>query len=255
MVAVPVLSISDDADGTGGVATVTGSTVGTTNTLYSQTVDGSIGSASWTSRGSRTGDGNISVAISSPTTYYWWKLVSTDGSDTEVSNLVYQPLTDGAEAIHYRLMLAIQSRLQSLTFPALTSPVGTISSSDIVVRKIPIDQEGHLPDKPCIVIAPVNREKFNHAGGTNLRDEVSYPVGVVLVTADNRQLTKDMPQVLKIREQIVRALESFRPTAVTEINRVTVDPEAIFPTPQWLKNLVASAVVAQGLAWQTRGLT
>ena len=255
MVAVPTLAISDGAAGTGGTATVTGSTVGTTNTLYSQTVDGSIGSATWTGRGSRTGDGSITISITSATTYYWWKLVSTDGSDTETSNLVYQPLTSGTESIHYRLMLAIQSRLQSLTFAAMTSPAGSIGSADIVVKKIAIDRESHIPDKPCIIIAPVNRERINHAGGTNLRDEVSYPVGVVIVAADNQQLTTNHAVFLKWREQIVRALESFRPTAVTEINRVTVDPEAIFPTPQWLKNLVASAVVAQGLAWQTRGLT
>lgn len=254
MVAVPVLTIADDADGSGGTATVAGSTGGTTNTLYSQTINGELGSATWTSRGSRTGDGTISVSISSPTTYYWWKLVSTDGSDTDVSNLVYQPLTDGTEAVHYRFMLAIQARLQGLTFAA-QSGGGSIASADIVVRKVAIDQEGHIPDKPCILIAPGAREKINHAGGTNIRDEVSYPVGIVILAADNRALTTNLAAHLKWREQIVRALENFRPTSVPEINRSTVDPEAIFPLPQWMKNLVASAVVCQGEAWQSRGLT
>lgn len=253
-VATPTLAITDLANGTGATATVSGATGGTTNTLYSQSVDGEIGTSTWTSRGSRSGNGSISVALTTMG-YYWWKLVSTDGSTADVSNLVYQPLTNGSDAIHERLMSAIQSRLQGLTFAAMTSPAGSISSSDIVIKKVAIDREGHIPNKPCIIIAPVNREKINHAGGTNIRDEVSYPVGVVIVAADNQQLTTNRAVFLKWREQVVRALENFRPTAVTEINRVTVDPEAIFPVPQWLKNLVASAVVANGVAWQSRGLT
>lgn len=252
-VATPTLAIADNADGTGCVATVTTSTAGTTNTLYSQAVDGEIGTSTWTSRGSRVGDGTISVSLTTMG-YYWWKLVSTDGSTSDVSNLVYQPLTDGDDAIHYRLLTAIQSRLQGLTFAAETGG-GTIASADIVVRKVAIDQEDHNPNKPCILIAPGVRERINHSGGTNIRDEVSYPVGIVVLAKDNRHLTTDIDVHLKWREQIVRALENYRPSAVTEINRVTVDPEAIFPVPQWMRNLLASAVVCQGLAWQSRGLT
>ena len=63
------LAIADNGDGTGGVATVTGS-VGALTTVYYATFSGSMGSLTWTSAGSRTGDGTL--ALSLPVGYYLW---------------------------------------------------------------------------------------------------------------------------------------------------------------------------------------
>lgn len=91
-VATPVLAVADAGDGTGGTATVSGATAGTTNTLYSQLV----GSSTWVARGSRTGDGTIAISPNPGVGFYWWKVVSTDGTTNALSNVVFRRLTDTA---------------------------------------------------------------------------------------------------------------------------------------------------------------
>jgi hypothetical protein len=57
--ATPTLSVADAEDGTGATATVSGSTAGTTNTVYYRTPTG----ATWQTGGSRTGDGTVTLAL------------------------------------------------------------------------------------------------------------------------------------------------------------------------------------------------
>lgn len=252
-VATPVLAVSDNGDGTGGVATVSSATTGTTNTLYSQP----MGSTTWTSRGSRTGNGNITISPVPAMGNYWWKVVSTDGITNAVSNVVFQSLTDTELPIHERLLIALQGRLVSLTFASHPEeglwPAGSIGSN-IVIRTPLTDLEGHIPSFPCIVLGLTGKETVT-AGGTNLRDEVDYPIGIVLFAASNRDLISNRAWYLKVREQIVRACQNWRTSDVPELNRTFVETDPILSLPQWSNGLLASAVVVKGRCWQTRGLT
>lgn len=76
------LSVSDNADGTGGVATISGSQGGTV-TVYSLSQFGTT----WTSRGTRTGDGTVTLALADG--WYWWYAEESSIK----SNLVFEPFT------------------------------------------------------------------------------------------------------------------------------------------------------------------
>lgn len=61
--ATPSLSVADNGDGTGAVATISGSTAGASNTVQAVSLSAS-GSVSWTDFGPRTGDGTQALALS-----------------------------------------------------------------------------------------------------------------------------------------------------------------------------------------------
>jgi hypothetical protein len=72
----PEISVEDNEDGTGSVVTVSETDDDATNTLYTAPVVYS-GSPTWTTSGSRVGDGEIPVTLS--TGFYWFVVISTAG--------------------------------------------------------------------------------------------------------------------------------------------------------------------------------
>src|SRR5215831_5694130 len=92
------LTITDNLDGTGGVATITGSNPASTNTLYSAPFPG-IGDKTmveqvWTLVGTRTGDGTIPIPSATvPLGYYLWRNDNFLSPVTQI-NTFYQNLSD-----------------------------------------------------------------------------------------------------------------------------------------------------------------
>src|SRR5690349_3103919 len=80
----PTLTLVDNADGTGAVATVAGGAVAAVNTLYVQPFSGVLGAGSWTSQGSRTGDGAIAVSLTT-SGHYFAQLKSATAGGTSAS--------------------------------------------------------------------------------------------------------------------------------------------------------------------------
>ena len=70
-------------------------------------------------------------------------------------------------------------------------------------------------------------ENQNPNRGTNIRDDVHYPVMVTILAADNQDLTTNQEQYLKWREQINRAFRNQGLSAVPEIYNVQVSPGPI----------------------------
>ena len=86
---VCTLTISDNGDGTGGVATIGNSSGGATNTLY-----GAIwtaGTLTWTSIGSRSGNGTITLTSQGS---YLWYVGSSLAGFSSASQAIYKPLTN-----------------------------------------------------------------------------------------------------------------------------------------------------------------
>lgn len=246
----PTLAVADNADGTGGVATVSGGDASATHTLYSQAVDGELGTAAWTSRGSRTGNGTITITVSSslPVGYYWWRVVAATAGGESLSNLVYQPLTSGTTAVLYRCLTGARSRIQGLALSG-------VANASVVIREVPNARYLQAGDValPAVVIAPVLGEQMNPAAGTNVRDDVGYPVGVFLVAASNQNLD---PVALnyKWREQIARAFRNQKLPGVTEVWGCAVEPSAITDPGAWEKNHFVSAMVLRFASREVRGI-
>jgi hypothetical protein len=204
------LAITDTGDGTGGTATVAGSNVASTNTLYRATWDGQTGANTWTSVGSRTGDGTI--GISTAAGFYLFRLDNLlSGVTTVVTN--YQPLTDSTtQAILYRIMQAISTRITALTLTGAT----------IKVRWLPRHQVG---DGTVIVICPVNSENF--PGTLTSTDDIGIPVAVVLMDPNNQDLSLNLNRNLLWRQRILSALRWQRLAGVSEVMYLAPEPATI----------------------------
>lgn len=202
----PTLTVADNENSTGVVATVASGNASATNTLYRTNVSGELEAATWTSSGSRTGNGTISVSLTVEG-YYFWYVSSTLSGETTVSNLVYEPITDGTDAVLTRCIAAVVSRLQLLTLSG-------ISSSNIV-SIADITNTAGVVNSPCVLVA---REPVPHQykGGVNDRDDIGYPIQVLFCESDCLGSQSDVARWDKWREQAERSFRNQRLPGVTE---------------------------------------
>lgn len=239
----PTLSVSDSANGTGGVATLSGGDSGATNTISVQAVDGELGTSTWTSKGNRTGNGTVSISATSG--FYWIRCVSVLSSETVVSNLVYQNFTSGTDAVLEQCLEAIQARIQGMSLSG-------IANSSVVIQKVPSDRN---VTRPAIVIGPVGGETVALTSGSNRRDDVGYPVFVGIIAADNQDQDTNRGRNLLWREKIRRAFHAQRLPGVSLNYTCGVETRDIV-APDWFASMrFVSAMVIRCLAREPRGIS
>ena len=219
--AAPTLTVTDNADGTGAVATLAGGTVGATNIVYYQPVNGQLGSATWSVGGFRTGNGTVSLSLA--TGFYWFHCLAVEAPSTLVSNFVYLAVTNGTDPIHERILDAVQARIQGLALSG-------VPSGQVYVRKVPWTKETTFP---CVQVAPIGVERIQPNQGTNVRDDIGYPVLVVLADTDDQKQQTNRARNLLWRHRVIKAFRSQRLTGVSEVHNCTVEPQAILPPSEW----------------------
>lgn len=204
--AAPTLAVVDDADATGVTATIAASDAGATNTLYSSSVSGDVEAGTWTSRGSRTGDGTIAPSVTT-LGYYWWYVKSVSGAESTISNLAYCPVTDGSQAVLTRIIAGVVSRLQLLTLSGI--------ATTRIVGVPDIGNPGTTPDYPCVLVA---REPTPHQylGGTNIRDDIGYPIQILFCESDGLGGQSNVARWDLWRQQAERAFRFQRIPGVAE---------------------------------------
>lgn len=245
----PTLAVADHRDNTGGTANITGADATAAISIFSQSVDGQLGSVNWILRASRTGNGDVSFAV--PAGYYWFKAESNVSGSLATSNLVYQNITAGETAVLYRCLRAVQSRLQLLA-------LADIAGSEIIVQKLPLDRalgSATFHELPAVLVSPEQESMDPHAG-VNQRDDVGYGVRVTLVDRDNQERTREanLDKFLLWREQIARAFRQQRLSGVPEIYTCIVEPDQVVGSDAWTKNLFASSLVLRFLSRERRGM-
>jgi hypothetical protein len=239
----PILSVTDSADNTGGVATLTGGDAGATNTVYVQAVNGELGTSAWTSKGSRTGAGSVSVSAGAG--FYWLKCVSVLLTETVVSNLVYQNFTTGAEAVMEQCLVAVQSRIQGLSLSG-------IANGSVVIRKVPDVKNVTMP---AVFIAPLGSETVSLPAGSNLRDDVGYPVFVGIVANDNQDQVENRGRNLLWRQKVRRAFHAQRLTGVAEVFTCGIETRDII-APDWFQAMrFVSAMIVRCMSREARGIS
>lgn len=249
--ATPTLLVRDNADGTV-TATISGSTAGTTNTLYSQAIDGQLGGSNWTAAGDRSGDGSITVAAA--TGYYWWYVGSLLPPDGVVSNLVYQNVAASSDSVHLQCLKGVQAVIQSLAL------AGVVNSS-VVIKKLALDRilgslkQGRLGVVlPCVLLLP-EAEEQDSAKGLNALDDIVYPVLALLVLPDNQEptLAANLPTNLQWRQKLNRAFRQQRLTGASTIVDATVTPRIIADPQDWAAGFYVTALSFRFLSREPRG--
>lgn len=244
------LAITDNADGTGGVATVSGVGLATV-TLDVGHFGGVPGPVAFDHEYTRVNDGTIPLPLS-PGFYFAYATVSLIAGQISLFGMQYFALTKAADAVQYRAMQAVRARLQSMLLDG-------IDPASIVVKKIPlpriVDPRGLAVPMPAIIVSPV-KESLDAKAGVNALDDVTLPVLVTLVEPDNQEATlaANLDRHTKWRERIERAFHNQRLPGVPEIYVGAVEPGNPLDGPSWSNNLYASGLLLKFTARVPRGL-
>lgn len=136
-----------------------------------------------------------------------------------------------ALSLHMQLMECIQAVIVSLDL------VG-IPNGGVLIQKRLSDQEKYLlasPNNyPVILIAP-ETETINPNGGTNVEDDIGYPVVIAILDDDNQDQELNFDRDLLWREEIIRNLHNHRAAGIVAIRRLIVTPGPIIDPATWSK--------------------
>lgn len=235
---------TDQADGTGVTLTIAGGGAGDSHTAYVQAFYGGLGSSgAWTSSGTRTGNGTIDLVL---TNGHYFGYVLSAGTPSAVEYFVS---TSATTSVHYRCLDAVRSRI-------LLCDLEDLEDASVIIRQLPSDRgfdDGEYT-LPGIVISQIGVENQSPTEGTNIRDDVQYPVTITILAAGNQDLVTNQEKYLKWREQINRALRNQRLTGVDEVYRVTVTPGPITsPNAAW-NNYYHSQLIIRCVSREIRGI-
>jgi hypothetical protein len=246
----PTLTLTDLANGSGVTATVAGSTTGSTNTIYAAQWAGGFVPQAHTSQGSRTGDGNVSLTLS---TGYWWVYCRSTlaGSDGAVSLIKGVRVTDGDDSLFYQCLTAIQAKIQALSLPSpWTDP------DNVFVRKFPWNRTAIAESATAgIWITPLS-DQFRFVN--NQADDWGLGIQITAGQASNFDLSTGITADLMLRQQIIGALlptAGEQPLAgVSEVINIVIEPGPVLDAGAFQQNYDVGAFVARCIARRTRGL-
>lgn len=245
----PTVEFADNADGTV-TATITNATAGNTVTVYSQLADASLATPSWTSRGSRSGNGTVGpFAMSSGV--YWGHAIATDGSSTLTSPLRFFGVMTASDPVHEQIIDAVVARLQSITFGGTTeSPAANQAIYDTM---IPVDLINRFP---CLIVS-LEGEPEVLGGVMNNTDDHVYGVHISIVDRNDDPTYKvSRSKYLAWKTKISRAFMSQRLTGVTPqawATSIKAGPTVDPKLPE--KEYFVTGLTVSFTVRQTRGIT
>lgn len=176
---------ADNGDGTGATASISGSSAGSTNTVYTAPWAGAGTSLTWTASATRTGDGSVSLSLADG--FYAAYCESVLSSLPSLpSNQPLFTVTGGATytSAHKALAEAVAAKIRGMLGTDIVGP----GSESVRVRKTAFlgDFSGINPlpanyqyALPAIVVCYFDQEEIDPNLGTNARDEIGYPITVV----------------------------------------------------------------------------
>ncbi len=145
-----------------------------------------------------------------------------------------------ANAVLYDILTAVQTGVVALSLSG-------VANANILVMKVPSDLDRDFPATkfPAVIIAPYGPEILNPADGTNLRDDILYPVLVAILAADNGDQAANFNDYLTWRQQIRHAFHNTNlGTNGALAYNVQVVPQDIVDRSAWFeRNLFASGMV------------
>ncbi len=245
--ATPSLAVVDNANGTG-TATVSSSDAAATNTIYTTPADGNLSSAVWTSRGSRTGDGAVTLTLANG--IYWVRCRSETATQSAEAEPRLLAVTDGLADVHERIVLAVVSRLQSLTLAGTADSTPDIPGSRIYDQMLPAED---LVQFPC-VLATIEGEKEQLRLVVMGRDDYGYPVRVQICDRADQNASLARGKYLNWRHQCMEALISQRLPGVSEVQDCVIEPATIIDPRLPSYKYMVSGFVARFFARRPRGL-
>ncbi|MDE2470716.1 MAG: hypothetical protein KGL35_18725 [Bradyrhizobium sp.] len=220
----PTLSVVDNGDGTGAVATVAGSSAGSTNVVSTAPWSTSGNDLVWTAATGRVGDGTVALSLTDG--LYVAKCQSTlSGLPAVVSN---EPLFEATGGANYTsVSAALAAKLVQILQGMAGTSLGGIGASSIRKRKTAYlnDFSGIVPlpaDKqfalPAIVVCYFDQFDVPPGEGPQDRDAIYVPITFVFAQETQSYATPSEAlddQFLTWQEVVLSTFEHLRGTQIT----------------------------------------
>lgn len=243
MPAAPTITVTDNEDGTATVA-VSGSDAGTTNTAYFAPARG----GDWTSGGSRTGDGDIAVTptyLDNSGGIFHWRLESSDGTVAH-SNVLLNRVSKEALCVYERILQQAQTDIQAASLDG-------VSDDDVKLHTVPRQITG-IKNRQVLVCPFGSPVMLGGRNGTNVRDDIQYPVLVAFLDPANRN-DAYRSQWLKWLQDVSRSFRHQHLAGVDEVREITVTyRDSVDPGSWFDKNLFLGGMILQVVAREVRTL-
>ncbi len=144
-----------------------------------------------------------------------------------------------------QIITNVKSEIQGLS---LTD----IEDERIFIQKKPSTRGFNSEYFPAILIAPVGNAKTDPTQGTNLRDEIIYPIGVFILDNDNQDQNINRNKYFTWYETI---LKKFRTPGLAGVDSVvnsyvtpgTIVDDSWFETGEYLAGMILGFI-----SWETR---
>lgn len=244
------LSVADVAGEA--LATIGGATNGRTVRLYRAPFNARTQMQTWTLAGTAvvaSGGATITDAAAGSGYYSWLAVQLTAGGDVDLmSGTCYRPLgTDDENSVSVweQCVTHAATIITALALPGLTA-------DKIIDGWVPTKFQEIQPYAPSVWVAPFSAESY--PGIINDKDDVGYPVLVLMVDAADRESRKNFRRNLIWRERISRALRYQVPAGISEVFYTEIQPDVVTNPEAWRDGLWASALLFRYLSREERGL-
>ena len=209
------LTVTDNANNTGALASIAGADAATVTVYYMGPRH-----TAWQNGGSRSGNGTLTLSIVKG--YYWAYAAGTVSGSPAVSLVSPMfPVTAGTESLQERILDAVKSGIQAI---ATAGSLPGLDPDSVYQRKFVTQDTAFI--YPCVLLVNVGAESY--LGGTNIRDDLGHPVGVQIATSRGIDDVADMTGILLWRERIERYFITQLLAGVPEVIGCNVEFMPIF---------------------------
>ena len=93
---------------------------------------------------------------------------------------------DACDSVYHAILNTVRDAIRLLD---LTD----IADANVMICKVSAERETVLPGLPGILVFPVGEELMSATAGTNCRDDIGYPVGVMMIDAERLDQSTQEP--------------------------------------------------------------
>ena len=141
------------------------------------------------------------------------------------------------------ILLTVQARIRRLGLRGM-------SSTSIVVFKVPTDRGKDMPSLPAILVAPFGRKR--NVPITNLSQDITYPVLIVGLQAGNQEQSTNFDRPIRWLEIIEREFCANRLQEITSVWNCEVSPMETFDRSAFDRNLDAAGTILNFVSREKR---
>lgn len=148
-------------------------------------------------------------------------------------------------AVLENILTTVQTKIRALN---LTD----IPDANVIIQKVPSTRDFESANFPAVIIAPAGEPKFDINKGTNVRDQIDYPIGVFMIAADNQDQVANREKYFTWYEAILKEFRTPRLAGVDSIVNSYVTPGAMVE-PGWFElGEYVAGLVLWLISWETR---